>query len=177
MPNHVHLLIEPVAEAENLAYLMKHISQKHGQYINKKYGRTGTLWEGRFKSSPISTDHYLLTCSRYIEMNPVRSGMVKVPEEYEFSSYRTKIGLKEVICLDFDPLYLDLGKTEGERQKNYRNWIREAVSKDEWDVIKKSIQRNWAYGNDQFKGKMEDTIGRRFEIKKAGRKPQSNGEM
>ena len=100
MPNHIHLLLESIKEAENLTYFMKQISQRHAQYINRNCRRTGTLWEGRFKSSPVSSDHYLLACSRYIEMNPVRAGIVKTPKEFEFSSYRAKIGQKEIKWLD-----------------------------------------------------------------------------
>ncbi len=170
MPNHIHLLLEPVGEGQNLALFMKHISQRHGQYINKYYKRTGTLWEGRYKSSMVSTDRYLLACSRYIELNCVRAGIVKRPEEYDFSSYKTKVGLKKIMWLDYDPLYLDLGKTENERQNRYRNWIHESISKDEWDMIRKSIQKNWAYGDEHFRQKMEKVLGRKFEIKKAGRR-------
>ncbi len=170
MPNHVHLLLEPVGEGQNLAYFMKHISQKHAQYINKHNERTGTLWEGRFKSSPVSADRYLLACSRYIEMNCVRAGIVKRPEEYDFSSYKAKVGLKKIMWLDYDPLYLDLGKIDEERYKKYQKWIHESMPKDEWDTIRKSIQKNWAYGDGQFKEKMERILGRKFEIKKVGRR-------
>ena len=75
------------------------------------------MWEGRFKSSPISNDHFLLACSRYIEMNPVRSGIVKAPEDYYFSSYGAKIGLREIKWLDYDSSYLALGEMERDRQK------------------------------------------------------------
>lgn len=177
MPNHVHLLVESVKKERNLADFMKYISQRHGQYINRRYRRTGTLWEGRFKSSPISTDRYLLACSRYIEMNCVRAGMVKSPEEYKFSSYRTKIGLKELEWLDFDPMYLALGMTQGERQKKYEKWIQETIPEGEWGIIRKTIQRNWAFGSDEFTRKIESILDRRFEIKKAGRKPKINPKM
>lgn len=172
MPNHIHLLLESIKEGEKLAYFMKHITQRHAQYINRYYKRTGTLWEGRFKSSPVSTDHYLQACSRYIELNPVRAGLIKTPEEYEYSSYRAKIGLKGIKWLDYDPLYLGLGRTEKERQRKYQEWIHESIPKKEWDTIRNMIQKNWAYGNEQFRGKMENILGRRFEIKKAGRRPK-----
>lgn len=173
MTNHVHLLIEAKGDNRNLAYFIKHVSQRHGQYINRRYNRSGTLWEGRFKSSPVSTDRYLLACSRYIEMNPVRAGMVKDPTEYYFSSYGAKIGLKELKWLDFDPLYLGLGKSVAERQIEYKKWFSASNFEDEWNQIRKSVQRNWAYGNDFFKQEMENISGRRFEIKKVGRKSKS----
>jgi putative transposase len=172
MPNHIHLLLEAIEESRNLPYFMKHITQRYAQHINKRYQRTGTLWEGRFKSSPVSTDHYLLACSRYIEMNAVRAGIVKLPEQYEFSSYKAKIGIKKFDFLDYDPLYLSLGKTDGERQNKYQRWFQESISESEWCLIRGAIQRNWPYGNEEFQEKIESTLGRKFEIKAAGRKPK-----
>ena len=92
MTNHVHLIVDPGRRVENLALLMKKVAGRQTRYVNKIAGRTGTLWEGRYKSSPIQTDEYLLACCRYIELNPVRAGIVKNPEEYPWSSYRQKVG-------------------------------------------------------------------------------------
>jgi len=172
MPNHIHLLLQSIEESRNLPYFMKHITQRYAQRINKRYRRTGTLWEERFKSSPVSTDHYLLACSRYIEMNAVRAGMVRLPEQYEFSSYKGKIGLKKFDFLDYDPLYLSLGKTDGERQTKYQKWFQESISEGEWGMIREAIKRNWPYGNQEFQEIIESTLGRKFEIKAAGRKPK-----
>lgn len=172
MTNHVHLLLEPVEDSENLAYFMKHIAQRYGQYVNKHYKRSGTLWEGRFKSSPVSSDRYLLACSRYIEMNPVRAGIVEKSEDYKFSSYRARVGLKELRMLDHAPAYLSLGNTASERQSAYKRWFHESIPKAEWELIRESVQRNWAFGNNWFKEEMEKVLERRFEIKKAGRKPK-----
>lgn len=149
---------------------MNHISQRHGQYINKYHSRTSTLWEGGYKSSAVSTDRYLLACSRYIEMNCVRAGIVKGPEEYDFSSYRAKMGLRKIKWLDYDSIYLDMGKREEERYMKYRKWVPESVPRDEWYMIRKLIQKNWGYGDEQFRERMEKVLGRKFEIKKAGRR-------
>lgn len=170
MTNHIHILLESVEEDGNLALFMKHVTQRHTQYINKYNKRSGTLWEGRFKSSPVSTDFYLLACSRYIEMNPVRAGMVEEPKDYPFSSYRAKIGLDGLKWLDYDPIYLSLGKKDKERQIEYKKWIHESIPKGEWNAIRDSIKRNWAYGNERFKEEIESALGRRFEIKKPGRR-------
>jgi putative transposase len=174
MTNHVHLILEPVSDNNNLAYFMKYISQKHGQYINKHYKRSGTLWEGRFKSSPISSDRYLLSCSRYIEMNPVRAGIVEKPDDYIFSSYGAKVGLglRELKCLDYDAFYNSLGNTTDERQIAYQRWFYESIPEAEWDLIREAVQRNWAYGNNRFKEQMEMALDRKFELKKAGRRPK-----
>ncbi|MBM4306283.1 MAG: transposase [Deltaproteobacteria bacterium] len=172
MTNHIHLLLEPVHNEQNLARFMKHVTQRYAQYVNKRHQRTGTLWEGRFKSSAISTDHHLLACSRYIEMNAVRAGIVKLPEQYDFSSYKAKVGLKRFDFLDYDPVYLSLGETESERQKKYQKWFLESISGDELDMIREAIRRNWPYGNEKFQERIESELGRKFEIKKAGRKPK-----
>lgn len=172
MTNHIHLLLDPSGDGGNLANFMKHISQRHGQYINKFYKRSGTLWEGRFKSSPISMDRYLMACSRYIEMNPVRAAIVEKPDDYTFSSYGTKAGLKELRFLDYDPTYMALGNTDHDRQVAYRSWIHESIPEAEWELIREAVQRNWAYGNSPFKEEIEKALERRFELKKAGRKPK-----
>jgi len=153
---------------------MKYISQRHGQYINKLHKRSGTLWEGRFKSSPISSDRYLLSCSRYIEMNPVRAGIVEKPDDYIFSSYGAKVGLglRELKCLDYDAFYNSLGNTTDERQIAYQRWFYESIPEAEWDLIREAVQRNWAYGNNRFKEQLEMALDRKFELKKAGRKPK-----
>jgi len=172
MTNHVHLLLESVEDGQNIAYFMKHVAQKHGQYINRHYRRSGTLWEGRFKSSPISTDHYLLACSRYIEMNPVRAGISLAPDDYPYSSYGAKVGLRSLKILDYDPMYLALGDTKSARHEAYRRWFNESIPDMEWSEIRTAVRRNWAYGNDKFKGELESVLGRKFEVKKAGRKPK-----
>jgi putative transposase len=172
MTNHIHLLLEPAGDDGNLANFMKHILQRHGQYINKFYRRSGTLWEGRFKSSPISLDRHLMACSRYIEMNPVRAAIVEKPDDYVFSSYGTKTGSKKLKFLDYDPTYMALGNTDQERQVAYQSLFHESIPKAEWEVIREAVQRNWAYGNSPFKEQMEKVLERRFEIKKAGRRPK-----
>lgn len=87
MTNHVHLLVTPLAEG-SVGALMKAVGQRYVQYVNRTYRRSGTLWEGRFRSCVLQDDAYLLACSRYIEMNPVRAGMVVHPGDYRWSSYR-----------------------------------------------------------------------------------------
>ena len=176
MTNHFHLLAATDAKGEDLAKFMKHVSQRHGQYINRLQKRSGTLFEGRFKSSAVSTDQYMLACNRYIEMNPVRAGIVEKPEEYRYSSYRAKIGMGSGVSsiLDADPCYLGLGDTDKQRQQKYRDFVQRCVRvhNEEWENIRKSIQRNWAYGNSGFQLEMTRVLGRTFDLKKVGRKPK-----
>ena len=103
MTNHVHLIVDPGEDGGNLARLMKRVAGRQTRYLNKLEKRTGSLWEGRFKSSTISADEYLLACSRYVELNPVRAGIVADPKDYRWSSYGSKTGNKKEAWLDFDP--------------------------------------------------------------------------
>lgn len=172
MPNHIHFLMESPSVSENLAKYIKLIAQKCTQYINKIHKRTGTLWEGRFKSSLISKDNYLLACSRYIEMNPVRADIVKEPEDYKWSSYRYKIGQEKgniLVDSDRDPVYMSLGKDDKERQRSYQEWFKESIPSQEWDLIRKAVNKGSVFGSSQFKEKLEKLLGRRLEIRDRGR--------
>jgi putative transposase len=103
-------------------------------------------------------------------MNPLRAGLVQNPEDYRYSSYGAKTGLTAINWLDHDVMYLALGRTQTEREAAYRTWIKESIPDDEWLAFRESIQRDWACGNDRFKMEMERVLGRKYEIKKAGRK-------
>ena len=166
MSNHIHFLLESFQHSENLAKFIKLIAQKYAQYINKSHKRTGTLWEGRFKSSPVSKDNYLLACSRYIELNPIRAKMARDPKDYKWSSYRFKVGERENhALLDRDPLYIELGKDDAERQKEYEKWFKESVPREEWDIIRKAVNKGTVFGNIQFKKKLEKLLGRSLDRK------------
>ena len=176
MPNHFHLLLESSQSSENLAKYIKLLAQKYSQHINKRHKRTGTLWEGKFKSSLISKDNYLLACGRYIEMNPVRARMVKDPKDYMWSSYRYKVGEAEGAApLDPDPLYVDLGKDDNERQKNYRKWFKESIPPQEWDTIRKAVNKGGVFGSSHFKERMEKLLGRSLDIRGRGRPKKEKG--
>jgi len=102
MTNHVHLIVDRGEKVEGLGWLMKRVAGRQTRYINELENRRGTLWEGRFKSSPIQADAYLLACCRYVELNPVRAGMVREPQEYRWSSYQAKVGLADTKGVDLD---------------------------------------------------------------------------
>ena len=119
MTNHVHLLMVP-EEQTSIARVMQSVGRRYVRYVNHVYERTGTLWEGRYKASLVDSERYLLTCYRYIELNPVRAGMVESPEEYKWSSYRAH-ARGEVNRLVTDAFeYTALGKTDELRQVAYR---------------------------------------------------------
>ena len=104
MTNHVHRILQPGEAVAGLGQLMKRLSGRQTRFINRLESRTGTLWEGRYKSSPIQTDAYLLACSRYVELNPVRAHMAQSPELYPWSSYRQHVGIEaQYHWLDREP--------------------------------------------------------------------------
>lgn len=121
MTNHVHLLITPMQEY-GIPAVMQSLGKRYVQYINRAYKRTGTLWEGRYKASLIDSQQYLLSCMRYIELNPVRAGMVSLPSEYRWSSYGFNAAIKEDENVIAHPLYLALGASEEERCFAYREF-------------------------------------------------------
>lgn len=177
MTNHIHLILDPGGHAQNLSLLMKRVGGRQTRYVNKTKKRSGTLWEGRFKSSPISTDDYLLACCRYIELNPVRAGIARGPEEYQWSSYRAKVGLTTQPWLDFDPCYLSLASTAKKRQKEYRSFVEETIAAGEMTQIRNAIQRGQLTGNDAFIEEIEAKLGKRIEFRGPGRPRKRNEEI
>ena len=172
MTNHVHFIIVPLKE-DALGDMMQSLGRKYVQYINRNYNRTGTLWEGRFKSGLISNDSYLLVCSVYIESNPVRSKMVKNPGDYPWSSYCRKAEGENNLIVDIDPLYEDLGKTDRERQSNYRKWFTRELSPDNMKLIRHATQKGGIIGNESFINMITKMVGRRVALRSRGRPKKS----
>ena len=169
MTNHVHLIVDPGTDANNLALLMKRVAGRQTRYVNKIEKRSGTLWEGRYKSSPISTDEYLLACCRYVELNPLRAGIVSDPAAYRWSSYRAKAGMTTEDWLDLDPWYLGLAATAEQRQEKYRAYLLETISKEESEKIRSALQRGQLTGTDKFVAEIELKTGKRIEFRGQGR--------
>jgi putative transposase len=119
MPNHVHLLLTPT-ESHSLGRLMQALGRRYVMWFNRRHTRTGTLWEGRYRACVIESERYLFACSRYIEMNPVRAGLVADPAEYRWSSYAHHVGLQPEPIIVEHPLIWSLGNTPFERQAAYR---------------------------------------------------------
>jgi len=176
MTNHVHLLIDPGPEAASLSLLMKRLAGRHTRRINRLGQRTGTSWEGRFKCSPIESDRYLLACARYIDLNPVRAGLVAKPEQYRWSSYRARIGIDRCKWLDPDPCFLALGSTNEERQRNYREFIEHGTHEPELQFIRTSVQRNQLTGSEAFICEIEERTGERILNRPRGRPSVANSE-
>jgi putative transposase len=160
MTNHVHLLISP-DKPESLSKMMQTLGRYYVRYFSYHYKRTGTLWEGRYKSSLVSTEQYLLTCMRYIELNPVRAGMVKDPSNYRCSSYHCN-ALGSVNSLIEPRLeYLTLGLTREERQKNYQGLFETPLNQTTLTEIREAANKSWVLGDDMFKHVIEQQLARR----------------
>ena len=172
MTNHLHLIVEP-AEKEGLKVMMQSLGRKYVQYFNYTYQRTGTLWEGRYKSSLISKDNYLLTCSRYVELNPIRAGMVKNPTDYPWSSYISKAEGRPDELIDEDPVYIGLGKTDKERQSNYKKLFLEDISDKELKLIRFHTQKGGVIGSENFIAQMTEKLERRLILRPRGRPKKS----
>jgi REP-associated tyrosine transposase len=168
MTNHVHLLLTP-RQPQSAGVLMKHLEQRYVQYINRTYKRCGTLWEGRFRSSLIQQEEYLFTCQRYIEMNPVRTEIIKHPEEYRWSSYRINGQGEKSDLITPHVLYQGLGKTDEKRQIAYRELFRHELEPGKIDKIRKATNGNYALGVGRFHEEVCKTIGRRVSPGKPGR--------
>jgi putative transposase len=173
MTNHVHLVIDPGDEPENLGLLMKRIAGRQTRFVNRLKKRTGTLWEGRFKSSPIETNTYLLACCRYVEMNPVLAGICRAPWEYAWSSCRAKIFSERCEWLDEDPFFLSLGLTPGERRQRYLEFLQQSISDEEKEVISGAVQRGQLTGGSGFVDEIEGHLNRRVELRSRGRPKKS----
>jgi len=169
MTNHVHLVIDPGPAPENLGILMKRVAGRQTRFVNRSESRSGSLWEGRFKSSPIDKDSYLLACCRYVEMNPVAAGLCAHPADYHWSSCRTKLEGQPFAWLDFDPLYLDLSENAAIRQLRYREFLATAVSEQEREAIRLAVQRGQLTGGVRFVDKVEKMFHRRIELRGQGR--------
>ena len=160
MTNHVHLLLTPRA-AESLFNLMKPVTQKYSQYFNRKYDRIGSLWQGRYRSSTVETERYLLICHRYIELNPVRAGMVSTPEAYDWSSYRANaIGSPDPL-LSPHPLYTSLGKDGEARRAAYRSLFLSELNETQLTLIRTATTSNAVVGGADFYEFVSAVSGRR----------------
>ena len=172
MTNHVHLLLTP-AEEHSPGALMKSLGQRYVQYVNRTYRRSGSLWEGRFRSCIAQQENYLLVCQRYIELNPVRAGMVDQPSEYRWSSYRANAQGEEIGFLSQHPVYMRLGNSVKERESAYRELFQEELNADLINEIRQSTNGNFALGSTSFKEEISKALGRRVTLGKPGRPRKS----
>jgi putative transposase len=173
MTNHVHLLVTPRAESA-CALLMKNLGQRYVQYVNRSRERTGTLWEGRFRSCIAQSDRYVLACYRYIELNPVRAGMVSDPAHYPWSSYRANALGQANPILSPHPLYVALAAAETPRRETYRALFRGALDEAPLADLRMALNQDQPVGNSRFYAEIEAITGQRRELRKRGRPRKRN---
>lgn len=173
MSNHVHLILAPCNEPSAISALMKTIAARQTRYSNKRLGRSGTLWEGRFKASLIDTDRYLLACMRYVDLNPVRAAIVDAAEDYEWSSYRAHAGFKSSSIVDIPDSFRKLGGTDIERYQAYKDLVTAGSSDSEIALIRSALQRNQLTGGSGFMRKVAAKTGMRIEARGRGRPPKN----
>jgi putative transposase len=160
MTNHVHLLVTPQTE-NAISKVMQSVGRYYVQYFNYTYQRTGTLWEGRYRATLLDTDQYLLTCYRYIELNPVRAEMVEDPASYRWSSYGFNAqGMPDPLVVPH-ALYWKLGHDPQERQAAYRALFRGQLDESALAEIREATNKAWLLGNDRFRAAIERQLNRR----------------
>lgn len=170
MSNHIHLLATPSLTA-GLPRMMQAVGRRYVQYFNQRHRRSGTLWEGRYKSTLIQTDRYLLACMVYIDLNPVRAGMVGKAGDYRWSSHGHYVGLRHEPLLTPHSLYWQLGNTPFEREARYAELIAQGVSAEQQQALTESALKGWALGTSDFVAELQKHTKRRAVPERAGRPP------
>ena len=168
MTNHVHILLTPET-ASGPSLMMKNLGQRYVQYINRKYQRSGTLWEGRFRSCLAQSENYLLVCSRYIELNPVRAAMVDRPGQYHWSSFACNGEGRSDKLISHHPHYLSLGNSAQDRCRADRDLLRVHDDGKTTEEIRRATQGNYVLGDSRFSADIEQILGRRVVPGNSGR--------
>jgi putative transposase len=158
MTNHVHMLVTPEIP-DGVSLLFRDLGRDFVRTFNKIHGRTGTLWDCRFKSSIVDSDEYLLACYRYIELNPVRAGIVSHPAEYQWSSFRTNAMGEESPLITAHETWRLLGHTDKERRRAYQRLFESGLDSNQLANIRQSINKGLPTGNPDFRKKIESTVG------------------
>jgi len=168
MGNHLHLLLTP-QEVLALPKMMQAVGRSYVQVFNKIHARTGTLWEGRYRSTLIQTDLYLLACMAYIDLNPVRAQMVVQPEDYAWSSFGHYAGRRTDRLITPHALYWALGNTPFAREAAYAELVHAGVSTDQQGALTDATLSGWALGDEHFVADLQSQTERRLVKTKAGR--------
>lgn len=168
MDNHFHLLLTPRTQ-DGVPQMMQAVGRRYVRYFNDRHRRSGTLWEGRYKSTLIESERYLLACMVYIDLNPVRAGMVGQAKDYSWSSHAHYIGLKAERLLTPHALYWDLGNTPFAREEAYAELVRLGVGTDQEKNLTVATLRGWALGEAEFVAELQKQTPRRLTKKQAGR--------
>ena len=174
MPNHVHLLITP-GDSQGPSQFMQSLGRRYVSYLNRTHARTGTLWEGRFRASPVETEEYLFQLYRYIELNPVRAGIVQHPSQYAWSSFmHNSAGLHDEV-VSAHPLYGALAANERDRQAAYRGLFGDGISEATLELIRRAAVAGLPVGNPDFQHRIEKAFGIRLTSPPGRQRPPPIG--
>ena len=168
LDNHFHLLLTPPSE-EAMSLMMQSVGRSYVRYFNKRHNRTGTLWEGRYKSSVLDSEAYLLTCMSYIDLNPVRAGIVDAPENFDWSSYKHLIGQKIDKLVTPHALYWGLGNTPFSREAAYAEFVSSGLSATIQKDLTESVLKGRVVGRPEFLKTLQKKTQRPILPQKAGR--------
>lgn len=172
MTNHVHLMLTPATD-DGPSVLMRKVGQRYVPYFNRRYGRTGTLWEGRFKSCLVESARYVLGCHRYIECNPVRAGMARDPGEYPWSSHHGNVGLAVDVLLTPHAEYMALGLTASAGRAAYRSLFDTPQDPAVVQAIREATNGGYPLVGEALKRKLAKHARRTLEPRKPGPPPAS----
>jgi putative transposase len=168
LDNHFHMLLTPPSE-EAMSLMMQSVGRSYVRYFNKRHNRSGTLWEGRYKSSLVDSEAYLLTCMAYIDLNPVRAGLVELPEHFNWSSYRHLMGQKIDKLVTPHALYWGLGNTPFSREAAYAQFVASGLSASVQKDLTESALKGRVVGRPEFLQSLQKTTQRQILPQKAGR--------
>jgi putative transposase len=171
MTNHVHVLATP-SSASTIPLVMQDVGRRYVRRFNDTYGRSGTLWEGRYRATLVETEQYFLTCQRYVELNPVRAGLATHAVDYPWSSYRFNAHSGRDALVSAHDSYLALGATPVERRRAYRAICADPVPDSMLAEIRDATNRRWALGTKAFRDECAKLLGRRVEPSSRGRRPR-----
>ena len=168
MSNHFHLLVTPQT-VEGLPQMMQAVGRRYVRYFNDTQQRSGTLWEGRYKSTLVQTERYLLACMVYIDLNPVRAGLANQAADYPWSSYRHYTGQRVDKLITPHALVWELGNTPFAREAAYAEWVQSGISAQQQTALTDSALRGWALGEPDFVAELQKRTQRRVAKSTAGR--------
>lgn len=171
MTNHIHLLVTQTRQ-NGISRMMQSLGSSYGRYMNKKYERTGSLWEGRHKSSIVGTETYLFRCYRYIELNPVAARIVINPEEYEWSSVMENAWATRFSLVSPHACYQSLGSNPSKRRTRYRQILAERMSAQHRKEVELALQQNMPLGDEVYIKELENRLGRKLGKYRSGRPPK-----
>ena len=174
MTNHVHLLLTPGAIGR-VDRMMQALGRRYVRWFNDTHARSGTLWEGRYRSGPVHAEDYLLRCHRYIELNPVRAGLASTAADFRWSSYGANALGRADALVSPHPVLVGLGRDAAERQQAYREFVAGSIASGETEMIRRQLHRQRPLGSEAFARTIQDRIGFRTGPGRSGRPANKEG--